>query len=71
MTKFTGERSVFDRLRSDISVEAQQEYELAIKRLIECYNTTIRENRFTVGGALKVFTCALLGSTVNSTAIKL
>ena len=31
--------------------------------LLQRYNTTIYENRFVVGGAVEVFTCALLRST--------
>jgi len=54
------ERRVFDRLKKDITPKARQEYENACNILIERYNTTIRENRFTVGGAVEVFTCALL-----------
>jgi len=56
------EKRVFDRLKSDCTVEAIQEYELAIATLIERYNTTIYENRFVVGGAVEVFTYALLRS---------
>ena len=57
---YAQERRVFDRLRSDISEQVKTEYEGAFNVLIERYNTTIRENRFIVGGALEVFTCALL-----------
>ena len=60
MTRYKQERRVFDRLKSDCTVEAKQEYELAIHTLLERYNTTIYENRFVVGGAVEVFTCALL-----------
>lgn len=61
-TRFTQERRVFDRLRSDCSVTAQREYELAVQTLVERYNTTIYENRFIAGGAVEVFTYALLRS---------
>ncbi len=60
--KYKQERRVFDRLRSDCSVEAKREYELAISTLLERYNTTIYENRFVVGGAVEFFTYALLCS---------
>ena len=56
------ERRVFDRLREDLSIEAKQEYEYSVAALLERYNTTIHENRFIVGGAVEVFTCALLRS---------
>ncbi len=59
---FTSERRAFDRLRADLSAEAQAEYETAIRQLLERYNTTIHENRFVVGGAVEVFTYALLRS---------
>ena len=62
MTKFKQEQRVFDRLKSDCSPRAKQEYELAIRTLLERYNTTIYENRFVVGGAVEVFTCTLLRS---------
>ena len=62
MTQFRQEQRAFQRLKSDCSVEAQQEYELAISTLLERYNTTIFENRFIVGGAVEVFTYALLRS---------
>ena len=62
MTQFRQEQRAFLRLKSDCSVQAQQEYELAISTLLERYNTTIFENRFIVGGAVEVFTYALLRS---------
>ena len=62
MTKYRAERRIFDRLRDDCSIESRQAYELAIKTLIERYNSTIYENRFIVGGAVEVFTFALLRS---------
>lgn len=60
MSKFNQEKRVFDRLKSDCSEDARYEYVLSI--LIERYNTTIYENRFIVGGAVEVFTYALLKS---------
>ncbi len=62
MRSYTQERRVFDRLKSDCSDEAKQEYELAFDILLTRYNTTIHENRFVVGGAVEVFTYALLRS---------
>ncbi len=61
-TNFMQERRAFDRLRADCSIAAQQEYELAVATLLERYNTTIYENRFITGGAVEVFTYALLRS---------
>ena len=62
MSRYMQERRVFDRLREDLSIEAKQEYEYSVAALLERYNTTIHENRFIVGGAVEVFTCALLRS---------
>ncbi len=62
MTRFTSERRVFDRLKADCSSTAQGQYEEAVATLLERYNTTIHENRFVVGGAVEVFTYALLRS---------
>ncbi len=59
---YHAERRVFSRLKSDCSDDSKQEYELAIATLVERYNTTIYENRFIVGGAVEVFTYALLRS---------
>lgn len=67
-TVFVAERRVFDRLKSDCSTESKHEYELAVDTLVERYNTTIYENRFIVGGAVEVFTYALLRSVgINCT----
>ena len=59
---YSQERRVFDGLKSDTSPEAQQEYESVFNTLIERYNTTVYENRFIAGGAVEVFTYALLRS---------
>lgn len=59
---YAQERRAFDRLRSDCSDEAREEYEKAIATLLSTYNTTIYENRFIAGGAVEVFTYALLRS---------
>ena len=59
-THYGVERRAFDRLRLDCSGESRGEYEQAIAILTQRYNTTIYENRFTVGGAVEVFTYALL-----------
>lgn len=61
-TVYNAERRAFDRLRSDCSADSKSEYEAAISILVERYNTTIYENRFVVGGAVEVFTYALLRS---------
>ena len=59
-TRYRAERRVFDRLKADCPRSARGEYELAIQTLLERYNTTIHENRFIAGGAVEVFTYALL-----------
>lgn len=62
MTSFAAERRAFTRLKTHCPPESRREYERAIRTLLERYNTTIHENRFVVGGAVEVFTCALLRS---------
>ena len=62
MTSYRQELRAFNRLRQDCSPAAKAEYELAIKTLLERYNTTIHENRFLAGGAVEVFTYAMLRS---------
>ncbi len=62
MATFNVERRAFDRLRSDCSDEARSQFETALRVLLERYDTTIHENRFVTGGALEVFTCAILRS---------
>lgn len=62
MTQYRQELRVFNRLKSDCSNEARKEYEQAISILQQRYNTTIYENRFIVGGAVEMFTHALLRS---------
>ena len=62
MTRFRQEQRAFQRMKQDCSVEVRQEYELAVATLLERYNTTIYENRFIAGGAVEVFTYALLRS---------
>ena len=59
-TAYRAERRVFDRLVADCTEQARQEYEDAVAILAQRYNTTIYENRFVVGGAVEVFTYALL-----------
>lgn len=62
MTTHEEARKAFDRLKSNSPVRAQREYEIAIAKLLKDYNTTNYENRFLVGGAVEIFTCALLRS---------
>lgn len=61
-TSHVVERRVFERLRTECSEQAKREYEMAVKRLLRRYNTTIHENRFVVGGVIEVFTYTLLRS---------
>ena len=60
--RYSAEQRAFERLKKDCSPNSKQEYELAISVLVERYNTTIYENRFIVGGAVEIFTFALLRS---------
>ena len=60
---FDAERNCFKHLKENLSGKAKTEYELGVKRAITKYNTTIRENRFLVGGIVEVFTLALMRST--------
>ncbi|MGI9249722.1 MAG: hypothetical protein ACR2PR_00755 [Pseudohongiellaceae bacterium] len=60
--KFTKERKAFDHLRDNYEQEVAEEYILAVGTVLERYNTTIYENRFVTGGAVEIFTCALLRS---------
>lgn len=61
-TRYTAERRSWDWLRDTCPEAARRDYEQAIRTLVERYNTTIYENRFIVGGAVEVFTWALLRS---------
>lgn len=60
---FNSERRYFRSFKENLSDEARQEYEIGIRTLIQRYNTTIRENRFIVGGVVEIFTMTLLRST--------
>ena len=57
---YQAERDCFAFFKKNISDEGLKEYEAAIRDLHTRYNTTIYENRFIAGGAVKVFTYALL-----------
>ena len=59
---YNQERRIFDRLKTDLKNQTKIEYENAFNVLIEKYNTSIYENRFITGGAIEVFTYALLRS---------
>lgn len=56
------ERESFKHLKQNVDGATLDEYAVAIKTVLERYNTTIYENRFVAGGAVEVFTCALLRS---------
>lgn len=62
MTSYKAEQRYFNVLKADMSDEAQKEYELAVNTVVSRFNTSVLENRFTVGGAVEVFTYALLRS---------
>ena len=59
---YRAERESFKHLKQNVNAETLGEYSVAIKTVLERYNTTIYENRFVAGGAVEVFTCALLRS---------
>lgn len=60
---YANERDAFLTLKRNITKPLTEEYIKAIGGLHSQYNTTIRENRFIVGGAIEVFTHALLLAT--------
>lgn len=62
MTSYKAEQHYFNVLKADISDESRKEYEVAVNTVVSRFNTSVLENRFTVGGAVEVFTCALLRS---------
>ena len=57
---FAGARKVFAHIRLAHSKhpQANEEFEAALKRLVETYDTAIHENRFVVGGATEMLLCA-------------
>ena len=61
---FTDARKVFARIRLayDKHSQANEEFESALKMLVETYDTAIHENRFVVGGATEMLLCAWLRS---------
>lgn len=59
-SQYKQEQRVFRRLKKDCTENAKQQYEQAVSEVLGSYNTTIYENRFVVGGAVEVFTYALL-----------
>ena len=67
--RFAQERKVFDFLKNNCPEDAKRQYEIAVNALLRDYNTTLYENRFVVGGAVEVFTCAILKATGISCAL--
>ena len=63
MDNYEQERQIFYRLKAECNNEAKKSYEHAIKKLIRSYNTAIHENRFTVGGVVKILTYCLFRAT--------
>ena len=61
---FADARKVFARicLAYDKHSQANEEFESALKMLVETYDTAIHENRFVVGGATEMLLCAWLRS---------
>ena len=66
---YNAERSAFKRLKEHCPPEALAEYQLAVATVLKDYNTTLYENRFIVGGAVEVFTCALLRASGLNAAL--
>ncbi len=62
--RFKEHRKIFKRIRDALKDESnrkyREEFEKALERLVESYDTRNHENRFVVGGALEVLFCALL-----------
>ena len=63
---FKESRSLFKEIKEKIESSKDKpniiEFEKAIQKLVNEYNTANRENRFVVGGALEILFCALLKS---------
>ncbi len=59
---FNIEKNCFKRLKDKMDNTAKAEYESGVKLAITRYNTTLRENRFIVGGIVEIFTLALMRS---------
>jgi hypothetical protein len=63
---FKESRSLFKEIKEKIESSKNNpniiEFEKAIQKLVNEYNTANRENRFVVGGALEILFCALLKS---------
>lgn len=59
-TRFMKERRAFARMRDHTPGLAKSEFEIAVDTVVTRYNTTIRENRFTVGGTIEILTRRLL-----------
>ena len=60
---YEAERRAFAQLKAGMRDEAETQFLTALETLHSRFNTTIRENRFIVGGALEVFMHALLLSS--------
>ncbi len=62
-SRFNVERRAFEYLRENMPDDARTEFLDALKQIVLQYNTTIPENRFTVGGVVEHLVCALLKAT--------
>ena len=69
MSGYMQEKRAFDCLKSSCPEAVKGQYELGISALLQYYNTTIYENRFIVGGAVEVFTYAIMRATGISCAL--
>lgn len=61
-SRFSAEREAFEQLKHavDNDPELRKDIEIALQQLLGRYSTSIRENRFIVGGALEVILTAAL-----------
>jgi len=59
---FEAERLAFSKLKETVDNNSQlrSDIETALQQLLKQYNTTIRENRFIVGGVVEVILCTSL-----------
>ena len=69
MSGYMQEKRAFDCLKSSCPETVKGQYEVGINALLQYYNTTIYENRFIVGGAVEVFTYAIMRATGISCAL--
>ena len=62
-TDFSEERKFFEKLRNNLQLKNQEEFESHFNTLIGQYNTSVKENRFITGKVLERFVHNLLNET--------